>query len=303
MSGVKTEISSQNQKLIEEFVDVLTFEKSLSKHTIDAYLADLQKLVSFVDNKSLIQITENEIADFLVFLRDVGLSARTVARIISGLKAFYKQLLIMGFTESNPMKLTKTPKLAKKLPEVLSHYEIEAMMWQIDLSKFSGERDKTILMLMYGSGLRVSELTELTVSDLLLEDGFIRVLGKGDKQRLVPIGKKTIDQLQRYYESYRSHIAIKGDKNYVILNQRGDKLSRIYVFKIIKDLAMKANITKNISPHTLRHSFATVLIEAGADLRAVQQMLGHESITTTEIYTHLDKAYLKSVIQQFHPRA
>ena len=303
MSGVKTEISSQNQKLIEEFVDVLTFEKSLSKHTIDAYLADLQKLVSFVDNKSLIQITENEIADFLVFLRDVGLSARTVARIISGLKAFYKQLLILGFTESNPMKLTKTPKLAKKLPEVLSHYEIEAMIGQIDLSKFSGERDKTILMLMYGSGLRVSELTELTVSDLFLEDGFIRVLGKGDKQRLVPIGKKTIDQLQRYYESYRSHIAIKGDKNYVILNQRGDKLSRIYVFKIIKDLAMKANITKNISPHTLRHSFATVLIEAGADLRAVQQMLGHESITTTEIYTHLDKAYLKSVIQQFHPRA
>lgn len=303
MSGDKTEISSHNQKLIEEFVDVLTFEKSLSKHTVDAYLADLQKLVSFVDNKSLVQITEKEISGFLVFLRDVGLSARTVARIISGLKTFYKQLLILGFTENNPMKLTKTPKLAKKLPEVLSHYEIEAMMEQIDLSKFSGERDKTILMLMYGSGLRVSELTELTVSDLFLEDGFIRVLGKGDKQRLVPIGKKTIDQLQRYYERYRSHIAIKGDKNYVILNQRGDKLSRIYVFKIIKDLAMKANITKNISPHTLRHSFATVLIEAGADLRAVQQMLGHESITTTEIYTHLDKAYLKSVIQQFHPRA
>lgn len=303
MSGDKTEISSHNQKLIEEFVDVLTFEKSLSKHTVDAYLADLQKLVSFVDNKSLVQITEKEISGFLVFLRDVGLSARTVARIISGLKTFYKQLLILGFTENNPMKLTKTPKLAKKLPEVLSHYEIEAMMEQIDLSMFSGERDKTILMLMYGSGLRVSELTELTVSDLFLEDGFIRVLGKGDKQRLVPIGKKTIDQLQRYYERYRSHIAIKGDKNYVILNQRGDKLSRIYVFKIIKDLAMKANITKNISPHTLRHSFATVLIEAGADLRAVQQMLGHESITTTEIYTHLDKAYLKSVIQQFHPRA
>ena len=241
--------------------------------------------------------------DFLFFLNDIGLNPRSVARIISGLKSFYKNLVITEIIEHNPLQTVLTPKLPKKLPEVLSHVEIESMMSHIDFSKISGERDKTIIMLMYGSGLRVSELTSLSISDLYLEDGFIKVLGKGDKERLVPVGAKTIKQIGYYMIHYRNHVANKNDKNKLILNQKGVPLSRITVFKVLKDLAAKAKINKNISPHTLRHSFATVLVEAGADLRAVQQMLGHESITTTEIYTHLDKSYLKSVIEQFHPRS
>lgn len=186
---------------------------------------------------------------------------------------------------------------------MLSHIEIESMMSRIDFSKISGERDKTIIMLMYGSGLRVSELTSLSISDLYLDEGFIKILGKGDKERLVPVGAKTITQIGYYMSHYRNHVATKKVNNQLILNQKGAALSRITVFKVLKDLAAKAKINKNISPHTLRHSFATVLVEAGADLRAIQQMLGHESITTTEIYTHLDKSYLKSVIEQFHPRS
>ncbi|MDB4106953.1 tyrosine recombinase [Bacteroidia bacterium] len=303
MSRVETEISKRNNDLIDEFVSVLTLDRSLSKNTVLAYLADLQKLLSFTENKPLEHVSSEEVSEFLLFLNKMGLGARSIARIISGLKTFYKQLVIEGVVTTSPLQTIQTPKLPKKLPEVLSHEEISSMMESIDFSKLTGERDKLIIMLLYGSGLRVSELTSLSVNDIYKEDGFVKVTGKGDKQRLVPIGNKTIEQVKMYLQYYRRTVKIKETDNTLILNQKGNAISRVSVFKIVKDLAVKAKISKNISPHTLRHSFATVLIEAGADLRAVQQMLGHESITTTEIYTHLDKAYLKTVIEEFHPRA
>ncbi len=303
MSRVETEISKRNNELIDEFVSVLTLDRSLSKNTVSAYLADLQKLLSFTENKPLENVSSEEISEFLLFLNEVGLGARSIARIISGLKTFYKQLVIEGLVTTSPLQTIQTPKLPKKLPQVLSHEEISSMMKSVDFSKLTGERDKLIIMLLYGSGLRVSELTSLSVNDIYKEDGFVKVTGKGDKQRLVPIGNKTIEQVKMYLLYYRKNMKNKETDNTLILNQKGNAISRVSVFKIVKDLAAKAKISKNISPHTLRHSFATVLIEAGADLRAVQQMLGHESITTTEIYTHLDKAYLKTVIEEFHPRA
>jgi integrase/recombinase XerD len=301
--GDQIEINPEDSRLVSEFETHLKLDRSLSVNTINAYISDIGKLLQFSKGKELKSQKSEDISEFLVYLNKLELSPRSAARIISGLKTFYKYLVTIGELESNPLKMIQTPKLPKKLPEVLTHFEIEAMINQIDLSKFSGERDKAIIMLMYGCGLRVSELTELTLNDIYEEDEFIKVTGKGEKERLVPIGKKTLRQIAFYKERYRNHIKRKADKNYVILNQRGNKISRVFIFSMIKDLAQKAQINKNISPHTLRHSFATVLIEAGADLRAVQQMLGHESITTTEIYTHLDKAYLKTVIEQFHPRA
>lgn len=299
----QTQITQVNKELVDEFETTLELDRALSKNTVDAYVRDVSRLQCFCPEKTLAQITCQDISEFLVNLQNIGLSTRSSARVISGLKTFYKHLILRKKIESNPLKLVETPKLSKKLPEVLEHFEIESMLENIDFSKISGERDKTVIMLMYGSGLRVSELTDLTINDLFLEDSFIKVRGKGGKERLVPIGSKTIKQLDYYYERYRNHIAVKSPKNYVILNQRGYKISRVSIFTMIKNLAAKASIHKSISPHTLRHSFATVLVEAGADLRAVQQMLGHESITTTEIYTHLDKSYLKSVIEQYHPRA
>ncbi len=299
----RDQVEVENAELIEEFIATLSIDRSLSENTASAYLTDIQKLVSFMPNKNLAEVNSQDINDFLIFLSDIGLNPRSVARIISGLKSFYKNLVITEIIKHNPLQTILTPKLPKKLPEVLSHIEIESMMSRIDFSKISGERDKTIIMLMYGSGLRVSELTSLSISDLYLDEGFIKILGKGDKERLVPVGAKTITQIGYYMSHYRNHVATKKVNNQLILNQKGAALSRITVFKVLKDLAAKAKINKNISPHTLRHSFATVLVEAGADLRAIQQMLGHESITTTEIYTHLDKSYLKSVIEQFHPRS
>jgi len=299
----RDKVEVENAELIEEFIATLSIDRSLSENTASAYLTDIQKLVSFMPNKNLAEVNSQDINDFLIFLSDIGLNPRSVARIISGLKSFYKNLVITEIIKHNPLQTILTPKLPKKLPEVLSHIEIESMMSRIDFSKISGERDKTIIMLMYGSGLRVSELTSLSISDLYLDEGFIKILGKGDKERLVPVGAKTITQIGYYMSHYRNHVATKKVNNQLILNQKGAALSRITVFKVLKDLAAKAKINKNISPHTLRHSFATVLVEAGADLRAIQQMLGHESITTTEIYTHLDKSYLKSVIEQFHPRS
>ena len=299
----RDQVEVENAELIEEFIATLSIDRSLSENTASAYLTDIQKLVSFMPNKNLAEVNSQDIKDFLIFLSDIGLNPRSVARIISGLKSFYKNLVITEIIKHNPLQTILTPKLPKKLPEVLSHIEIESMMSRIDFSKISGERDKTIIMLMYGSGLRVSELTSLSISDLYLDEGFIKILGKGDKERLVPVGAKTITQIGYYMSHYRNHVATKKVNNQLILNQKGAALSRITVFKVLKDLAAKAKINNNISPHTLRHSFATVLVEAGADLRAIQQMLGHESITTTEIYTHLDKSYLKSVIEQFHPRS
>lgn len=303
MYGSETEISSENRKLLLEFETSLTVDRSLSKNTVEAYLSDLDKLIIFCEGESLKKITSQKISDFIQQLYDVKLSARSIARIISGLKSFYKNQVITGVMEHNPMQLVQTPKLAKKLPEVLSHEEITIMIESIDLSHKSGERDKTIMMLMYGCGLRVSELISLKINNLYFDEGFVRVTGKGEKERLIPIGGKTIRQVQYYLQYYRNSIKTDESNNVLILNQRGRSISRVYVFKLVKKLAELAKIRKVVSPHTLRHSFATVLIEAGADLRAVQQMLGHESITTTEIYTHLDKAYLKTVIEQFHPRA
>lgn len=303
MQGSEIEISKINSDYLEEFITYLTLDRSLSENTIDAYKADICKLLNFVDGKNLALVDTSEITSFIHSMSDVGLSPRSCARIISGLKTFYKHLVVEEVIKSSPLQLVQTPKLARKLPDVLSHEEITSMMEQIDFSKISGERSKLIVMLLYGSGLRVSELSNLSVNDLFLEDGFIKVLGKGDKERLVPIGGKTIRQVMFYLQHYRRDIENERSKNKLILNLRGAPLSRISIFKVIKELAAKAKIEKTISPHTLRHSFATVLVEAGADLRAVQQMLGHVSITTTEIYTHLDKAYLKSVIEQYHPRS
>mgnify|MGYP001593776318 FL=1 len=303
MSRIDVEISKQNKELLEEFSMSISVDRSLSNNTLNAYISDLKKLISFCENKDLTTLTKTVILQFINNLNTLGLSPRSTARIISSLKTFYKQQILNETMDANPMQSIKTPKLSKKLPDVLSYDEILKMMEFIDFTKLAGERDKTIVMLLYGGGLRVSELVSLKVNDLFVDEGFIKVKGKGGKERLVPIGAKTINQVSYYVESYRNKVARDDFKNYLILNQRGGSLSRISVFNLIKKLALEAGIKKAISPHTLRHSFATTLIEAGANLRAVQQMLGHESITTTEIYTHLDKAYLKTVIEQYHPRA
>ncbi len=303
MSRIDVEISKQNKELLEEFSMSISVDRSLSNNTLNAYISDLKKLISFCENKDLTTLTKTVILQFINNLNTLGLSPRSTARIISSLKTFYKQQILNETMDANPMQSIKTPKLSKKLPDVLSYDEILKMMEFIDFTKLAGERDKTIVMLLYGGGLRVSELVSLKVNDLFVDEGFIKVKGKGSKERLVPIGAKTINQVSYYVESYRNKVARDDFKNYLILNQRGGSLSRISVFNLIKKLALEAGIKKAISPHTLRHSFATTLIEAGANLRAVQQMLGHESITTTEIYTHLDKAYLKTVIEQYHPRA
>lgn len=303
MSRIEVEISRKNKELLEEFSMSISVDRSLSNNTLSAYVSDLKKLISFCENKDLTTLTKTTILEFINNLNTLGLSPRSSARIISSIKTFYKHQILNETMDSNPMQSIKTPKLSKKLPDVLSYDEILKMMELIDYTKLAGERDKTIVMLLYGGGLRVSELVSLKVNDLFVDEGFVKVKGKGSKERLVPIGIKTINQVSYYVESYRNKFAKPGSKNYLILNQRGGSLSRVSVFNLIKKLATGAGIKKAISPHTLRHSFATTLIEAGANLRAVQQMLGHESITTTEIYTHLDKAYLKTVIEQFHPRA
>ncbi|MFY0643898.1 MAG: site-specific tyrosine recombinase XerD [Bacteroidia bacterium] len=293
-----------NATLISEFASYLQLERSLSENTISSYLSDIQKLESYLDQKSVLSFTNKEAVDFVVGMEEVGLSKRSVARIISALKTLYKFLIAENYTETSPLALIETPKLPKNLPEVLSHEEVVLMISQLDLSSSGGERDKTCMLLLYSCGLRVSELINLKINDIHFDDGFIKVLGKGNKERLVPIGNQTLDQVKRYL-SWRNELSkvSKDAEGVLILNQRGGKLSRTSLFKLVKELASRAQIEKNVSPHTLRHSFATVLIEAGADLRAVQQMLGHESITTTEIYTHLDRSYLKSVVEQYHPRS
>jgi integrase/recombinase XerD len=301
MQGGKVEIT--NNALIEDFSSYLSLDRSLSSNTLSAYLSDISKLQNFLHPASFVELDRTKATDFLETLSDLGLSVKSIARIISGIKTFYRFLVEEEHITQSPLARISNPKLPKHLPSVLTHEEVMEMMNCIDLSKMAGERDKTILMLLYGSGLRVSELVALEVNDLFLEEGIIKVLGKGNKERLVPIGEKTIRQVELYLQYYRGHVADKQSGAQLILNQQGNSLSRISIFKTIKKLAEKAGINKTISPHTLRHTFATVLIEAGADLRAVQQMLGHQSITTTEIYTHLDRSYLKTVIEQFHPRA
>lgn len=288
------------------FKAYLQLEKSLSKNSIEAYLKDITKLFWFLDTigKSPTEAGLQELTAFVHHLYNLGLSATSQARIISGIRAFYKYLKLENEIKDDPSALLELPKLARKLPEFLSIDEINALMDQIDVSTPDGSRNKAMLETLYSCGLRVSELTELKISNLFLQDQFVKVIGKGNKERLVPIGSVAIKHLKIYMDLIRVHIPIKKSyEDIVFLNKFGKTLSRQMVFLIIKDLTLKAGIHKNIGPHTFRHSFATHLIDGGADLRAIQEMLGHASITTTEIYTHLDRNYLRDIVLQFHPRS
>lgn len=288
------------------FKAYLQLERSLSDHSVDAYLHDVEKLTQFLlekgDLKTPDQIKAKDLEQLLRWVAELGMTAGSQARIISGLKSFFKFCLIEQIISIDPSALIESPKLKRALPDVLSVDEIERIIAQIDLSKPEGGRNKAMLETLYSCGLRVSELIGLRISHLYLQDGFIRVTGKGDKERLVPIGSEAIKYIDLYRHQIRVHQPIaNGNDDMLFLNNRGAALSRVMVFLIIKELVKKAGISKTISPHTFRHSFATHLVEGGADLRAVQEMLGHESITTTEIYTHLDREYLRNTLHQFHP--
>lgn len=291
---------------IKGFAAYLQLERSLSPNSVEAYLRDIQKLTSYLElqgKKAAPEtITLQDLQGFIRFVAELGLEPTSQARLISGIKGFYKYLTSENLIMADPTTLLEAPKTRRKLPDVLSFDEIEAMIGAIDLSKPEGHRNKAMLEVLYSCGLRVSELIGLRKSWLFLDTGFIRVIGKGDKERLIPIGREAMHYLNIYEQGQRrTGIIQPGYEDFVFLNRRGKPLSRVMVFLIIKELASVAGITKNISPHTLRHSFATHLVEGGADLRAVQEMLGHESITTTEIYTHLDKQFLKSTLEKFHP--
>jgi integrase/recombinase XerD len=293
---------------ILEFQHFLRLEKGLSDNSIEAYCSDIYKFSEYLAIHNIesdpIQISSEHIRDYINYLFKLGIAASSQARLISSFKAFYNYLLLSEKIPVNPAQLIESPKLKRKLPDVLTVDEIDNVLSRIDLSKPGGHRNKAIIETMYSCGLRVSEVINLKVSNLFLQEGFIKVTGKGQKERLVPIGNKAKEEIHYYIHSFRNRMDIKKEaKDILFLNTRGNKLSRIMIFKIIKELCKLAQIRKNVSPHTFRHSFATHLIEGGADLRSVQEMLGHESITTTEIYTHLDRAYLRDVIIQFHPRA
>ena len=291
---------------IKGFKHYLKLERSLSENSIEAYLHDMDKLLKYLDENDIkVQpeaMTIQILDEFVNWLYADGMNDRSQARILSGVRAFYKFMLVENLMDTDPTELLEGPKLSRKLPDTLSYQEIVAMIACIDVSTPEGARNKAMLETLYSCGLRVSELVNLKISQLFLQVDFIRVIGKGDKERLVPIGDDAKQQLTIYLEQIRVHIPIKkGEEDVVFLNRRGARLSRVMIFNIIKDLAKKAGIRKSISPHTFRHSFATHMIEGGADLRAVQEMLGHESITTTEIYTHLDREYLRETILRFHP--
>ncbi len=289
------------------FKAYLQLERSMSGNTIEAYMRDISKLVQYLEIQELIvspeNITLNLLQDMLKWLNDLGLDIRSQARLISGIKAFYKYLLMEDIITTNPTELLETPRLSRKIPEVLTYDEIRRMTEAIDHSEPHGLRNRAMIETLYACGLRVTELLNLRITNLFLNIGFVKVLGKNNKERLVPIGEEAIKHIGFYVDGVRQHLKIKkGCENILFLNRRGGQLSRIMVFYIIKDLAKLAGIEKTVSPHTFRHSFATHLIEGGADLKAVQDMLGHESITTTEIYTHLDTDYLKETVLNFHPR-
>ncbi|QEM10363.1 site-specific tyrosine recombinase XerD [Mucilaginibacter rubeus] len=293
---------------IKGFQAYLKLEKSLSDNSIQAYSRDIEKLYQYSDSQPVKLkpelITLTNLRGFINWINELGMIPSSQARILSGIKAFYKYLLMEDVIKADPSELLESPKIRRKLPDTLSYEEINKIIAALDLSKPEGMRNKAILETLYGSGLRVSELTELKLSNLYLDIEFIKVTGKGNKERLVPIGSEAIKALKLWIENVRVHNPIKkGEEDYVFLNRRGTRLSRQIIFLTIKDLAEIVGLKKKISPHTFRHSFATHLVEGGADLRAVQEMLGHESITTTEIYTHLDREYLKSTINQFHPRS
>lgn len=296
------------QPHINGFSAYLRLERSLSDHTLEAYLRDVQKLASFLSWQQLDlqpeQVQPDHIGLFLRWLNEIGFAKRSQARLVSGLKAFYRYLILEDQVREDPTELLESPRLDRNIPEVLSYEEIQQLLAAVDLSQPQGHRNRAMLETLYACGLRVSELIDLRLTNLYLDIGFIKVTGKGDKERLVPVGAEAVKYLQLYLEKVRPHGPVApGQENMVFLNRRGKKLSRVMVFLIVKETAGLAGIQKSISPHTLRHSFATHLIEGGADLRAVQEMLGHESILTTEIYTHLDNEFLRSTLLQFHPRS
>lgn len=291
---------------INGFRGYLQLEKSLADLSVEAYINDLQKLINFLQDKQLDRtpatITQKDLQQFIQYITECSMSNTSQARILSGIRAFFKYALTEQLTSVDPTTLLSFPKTKRKLPDVLTLEEIESMIAKIDLSKAEGERNRAILETMYSCGLRVSEVVNLRISCLYFDVGFIRIIGKGDKERLVPIGNDAMKYIQLYLNTVRCHQNIqKGFEDILFLNRRGRDLTRVMVFLIIKDLATKAGIVKTISPHTFRHSFATHLVEGGADLRAVQEMLGHASITTTEIYTHLDREFLRTTLQSFHP--
>jgi integrase/recombinase XerD len=293
------------ERYIKDFVSYLKIEKGLAENSILAYQNDVDKLKEFASASSKLpdQLSYDDLKQFLSTLFDLGLSARSQARIISGIKQFYGFLILENLTKVDPSELLEQPKLGRKLPEVLTIEEIDDLLNAIDLSKNEGHRNRAMLETLYSCGLRVSELVGLRFSDLFFEEGFIRVIGKGNKERLVPVSPQVQKEIHIYQQHIRNHLNIqKGSENIVFLNRRGAQLTRVMVFTIIKNLAETIGLKKNISPHTFRHSFATHLIEGGANLRAIQEMLGHESITTTEIYTHLDQRFLRDAILTYHPR-
>lgn len=292
---------------IKGFEAYLLLERSLSNHSVEAYKYDVDKLYQFVVSTNLNKQPEelglNDLEDFIHYINKIGIGEYTQARILSGIRAFYKFLLMEDIIDSDPTELLEGPKLKRKIPDVLSYEELALIFAVVDLSKKGiGHRDRAILETLYACGVRVSELINLRISNYFPEEQFIRVIGKGNKERVIPIGGEAINQINWYLEHTRVHApVVKGHEDYVFLNRRGKKLSRVMVFLIIKKAVELAGITKTVSPHTFRHSFATHLVEGGADLRAVQDMLGHESITTTEIYTHLDRSFLRDTLVRFHP--
>lgn len=295
------------QSFIKGYKSYLQLEKSLSKNSIEAYLHDIEKLQQYlaISQQTILLDTINlkTLQNFIHWIHELGMTATSQARIISGLKSFFNYLILEDIIQSNPTELLEAPKTARKLPDTLAFEELEKLLDAIDMSTQEGTRNKAILETMYSCGLRVTELTELKISNIYADVEFIKVIGKGNKERLVPIGASALKFIQIYVENIRAHIVPKKNaEDILFLNRRGGKLSRVMIFYIIKELTNKAGIQKNIHPHTLRHSFATHLVEGGANLRAVQEMLGHESITTTEIYTHLDRNFLKETLNTFHPR-
>lgn len=291
---------------IKDYQDYLRIERGLSENTVQNYGLDIKKLAHYLKqiqtDTNPVQLNEEQVREF-IYQASKNLNTRSRARLISGLRGFFSYLVFEDYREDNPMELIETPKIGRKLPDTLSLKEIDTLVSAIDLSGPQGERNRSIIETLYGCGLRVSELISLKLSDLFLEEGFIKITGKGNKQRFVPISAHTQKYIAIYCSEIRNHQQIqKGNEDILYLNRRGKQLTRAMVFTIVRRLAKKAGITKKISPHTFRHSFATHLLENGADLRSIQQMLGHESITTTEIYVHTDHSYLQSIIEKYHPR-
>jgi integrase/recombinase XerD len=293
---------------LDNYKNYLQLEKSLSGNTVEAYLKDINKFTDYLEkngfSKKPTEVTQEKIREFIDFINELGMSASSQARALSGIKSFFKFLLVQDEIDRDPSSMIETPKIGRKLPVVLTPHEIEALIMAVDLGAETGYRNRSILEVLYGCGLRVTELVNLKLTDVHFDEGFIKVQGKGNKERLIPMGQKAKDAIIAYIQNYRGTLKIeRKDENVLFLNRRGKKMTRVMIFTIIKDLAIKIDLQKNISPHTFRHSFATHLMEGGADLRAIQDMLGHESITTTEVYTQLDKEFLKDTIIRFHPRS